>query len=138
MATFLAPGELMNFCRLGFFIYWQRHGLCSFILAQQTAEGLPAVVIATAQGVSCSGLQVTAAFATLTSPIARTTTIATNMATHPTLLFIFWCVCVCVLCVCLKCGGRIGRDVLGNDLVCISIYRECKREMEVEYSSLLM
>lgn len=60
LATFLAPGDLMNFCRLGFFMYWQRQGLCSLIFTQQAALGLLDDMMAVAQGLSCSGLQVTA------------------------------------------------------------------------------
>lgn len=37
-------------------MYWQRQGLCCFILVQHALLGLLEVVIAAAHGLSCSGL----------------------------------------------------------------------------------
>lgn len=41
-------------------MYWQRQGLCSLILVQQIAVGGLDEVIALTQGLSCTGLQLTA------------------------------------------------------------------------------
>ncbi|KAK2397472.1 Bifunctional inhibitor/lipid-transfer protein/seed storage 2S albumin superfamily protein [Trifolium repens] len=60
LATFLALGELTNFLRLGFLRYWQRHGLCSLILEQQSLDGGVEEVIALTHELSCTGLHVTA------------------------------------------------------------------------------
>jgi hypothetical protein len=60
LATFLALGELTNFLRLGFLRYWQRQGLCSLILEQQSLDGGVEEVIALTHELSCTGLHVTA------------------------------------------------------------------------------
>jgi len=60
LATFLALGVLTNFLRLGFFIYWQRQGLCSLILEQHRLDGGVEEVIALTHELSCTGLHVTA------------------------------------------------------------------------------
>jgi len=73
IATFLEFGELMNFWRLGFFMYWQRQGLCSLSLAQHMADGGLEEVIALAHELSSIGLQVTAIDgSSLTNKIIRT------------------------------------------------------------------
>jgi len=59
-ATFLALGEFTSFLRLGSFKYWQRQGLCSFSLLQQTDEGGLEEVMALAHALSCNALHVTA------------------------------------------------------------------------------
>ena len=60
LATFLALGVLTNFLRLGFFMYWQRQGLCSLILEQHRLDGGVEDVIALTHELSCTGLHVTA------------------------------------------------------------------------------
>ncbi|KAI3735874.1 hypothetical protein L6452_15397 [Arctium lappa] len=37
--TFLALGEVIYPLRLGFFMYWHRHGVCSFNFWQQVVDG---------------------------------------------------------------------------------------------------
>lgn len=56
----MAPGELMYCFRLGFFMYWQRHGFCSVNLEQHAADGGWLDMIAGAHAASCTGLHVTA------------------------------------------------------------------------------
>lgn len=64
LATFLAFGVLTNFLRLGLFRYWQRQGFCSLSLVQHSFVGGVSELIAFAQELSSTGLQVTAAIVT--------------------------------------------------------------------------
>ena len=120
LETLFAPGDLINFCRLGFLMYWHRHGLCSLSLAQQAVLGFPPDVFAAAHGLSCSGLHVTAV---ATSTWARASIASARIARLAILVFIFL-VCVCFFWwdVCVR--EREWVSVLwGICLVCGSIYR---------------
>ncbi|CAI0547812.1 unnamed protein product [Linum tenue] len=72
-ATFLALGVFTYGFSAGFFMYWQRQGLCSLILVQHSFDGGVDDLIADTHELSCNGLQVTAA-ATPPPPAAATTT----------------------------------------------------------------
>ncbi|GKA15535.1 hypothetical protein Tco_0695282 [Tanacetum coccineum] len=61
VATFLALGDITYPLKLGFCMYWHKHGFCSIIFAQHNCEGSnEADDIAPAHGASSVGTHVTA------------------------------------------------------------------------------
>lgn len=129
--TFLALGEVTNFLRLGFLMYWQRQGFCCLILVQQSFEGGFPDVIAVTHGLSSVGVHVTAIDTSVSHAKTRNTTSIT-----PITAILLYDAFIFLTNGCPKYERKRERERLGSvDAWCInlrlgfvSIYRQLLNE----------